>query len=82
MPAWRTAFSIRSSEPSRMDGEAWWSMTVVVPLRMQSIRGIWADRRISSSSSARSTFHHSRSRIWTKLAAGSPGMDMPRAMVE
>ena len=31
---------------------------------------------------ARSTFHHRRSRISTKLEAGSPGIAMPRAIVE
>jgi len=71
-----------SSEPSRQEGEAWWSIMVVVPLRMLSMRGILAERARSSSERAMSNFHHKRSRISTKLEAGSPGGAIPLAMVE
>ena len=60
-------------------GLAWWSISVVQPWRIASTRQMSALVRMSSHSSARSSFHQSRSRISTKLVAGAPGMAMPRA---
>jgi hypothetical protein len=58
---------------------AWWSISVVVPLRMASARQTSAEARTPSRSSALSSFHQSEVRISGKSLAGGPGMYMPRA---
>ncbi len=80
-PVRRRASSIGSRQPSCQPWLSWWSMIVVVPPRMQSRSGTSALYEMSSFSSARSSGHQSRSRIWTKFAGGCFG-ESPRAKVE
>jgi hypothetical protein len=54
-------------------------MRVVVPWRMASARATNALYSQSSRVRARSIFHHSLSKIWTKSSGGFPGMAIPRA---
>jgi hypothetical protein len=73
---------MRSRLPGQAFGLAWWSTIVVTPDRTQSTRPTSALTSTSSASSRLSRRHQSRSRIWTKFRAGSPGTPMPRASDE
>src|SRR5712691_643445 len=71
-----------SSDPSMALGEAWWSITVVVPERRASMPPTRAEARIDSSSRARSRRHHTRWRICRKLAGGASEYGIPLARDE
>ena len=60
-----------SSDPSIAFGDAWWSISVVVPERSASIPPTSADALTPSSSSARSSRHQIRCRIWVKFVGGA-----------
>ena len=63
----RARSAIRSSEPSIAFGDAWWSTRVVVPASSASSPPTSAEAPMLSSSSARSSRHQTRCRIWTKF---------------
>jgi hypothetical protein len=82
IPTEAQASWITSSDPSMADGEAWWSMIVVVPASTASSAPSIADQRIISRSRAASRRHHTNSRISPKLAGVRGGAGIPRARAE
>ena len=78
-PAGPTSAAIASRLPSIEFWLAWWSIRVVVPLRIASTRQTSAELCTPLRSSYRSSGHHSFCRISGKSLAGSPGIYIPLA---
>ena len=63
-------------------GEEWWSTIAVVPASSASRAPSRADHATISRSSARSSRHHTSSRISGKVVGVRGGAGMPRARAE
>ena len=70
------------SEPSMALGDSWWSMIAVQPRSRASTAPNMADHRIDWSSSARSSRHHTSSKISVNPVGVRGGVGMPRASAE